>query len=362
MPAGVVGELYIGGPGVARGYLNRPGLTAERFVPDPFAKEPGGRLYRTGDLARRRADGTFEFVGRLDDQVKIRGYRIELGEVEAALARHADVRQAAAVVREDRAGDRRLVAYLAAEVARSLPSASDMREFLARTLPAYDDPLGLRPRRRPAAHAQRQGRPRRAAPRLRAEPSEREVPYEAPRTELEAAVAAAWSQVLGVEQVGVRDHFFDLGGHSLLATQVASRLREALGIEVPVRLLFDAPTVDALAARLAERREAPSAPPIRRVRREGPAAALVRPGVALVSRSARAGRADVQRRRGAPSRRAARPRCAATRVRRGGPSPRGPADDVRDGRGTARAGDRRRPLRAAGVRRSVAAQSRRARA
>jgi amino acid adenylation domain-containing protein len=268
VPFGVVGELYIGGAGVARGYLGRPSLTSERFVPDPFADGPGARLYRSGDLARRRPDGMLEFLGRADDQVKIRGHRIEPGEVESALARHPVVRGAAVVAREDRSGDRRLVAYLTVEPGRESPSTADLRAFLGRTLPApmipsafvVADALPLTPNGKVD---------RTSLPAPEGDRPDLGVPFEAPRTSAEEAVARAWADVLGVGRVGVRDNFFDLGGHSLLATQVASRLREALGVEVPVRLLFEAPTVAALARRLSAG-SAALAPPIRRVRREGP--------------------------------------------------------------------------------------------
>ncbi|HEX8274758.1 MAG TPA: amino acid adenylation domain-containing protein [Longimicrobiaceae bacterium] len=243
VPAGVPGELYLGGVQVARGYLGRPGLTAERFVPDPFAAEPGARLYRTGDRVRRLGGGALEFLGRVDQQVKLRGFRIEPGEVEAALRAHPAVRDAAVVVRGAGTAGARLVAYHvpAGEAAR----AGELRDFLRGRLPEHMVPgafvalesLPLTP----------SGKlDRRALPEPAADGGAEHV---APRTPAEEVLAAIWAEVLGVERVGVEDSFFDLGGHSLLATRVASRARAALGVELPVRALFEAPTVAALAAR-----------------------------------------------------------------------------------------------------------------
>ncbi|WP_164020355.1 non-ribosomal peptide synthase/polyketide synthase [Pyxidicoccus trucidator] len=248
VPPGVPGELFIGGEGLARGYLSRPELTAERFLPNPFASEPGARLYRTGDLARWRSDGVLEFLGRLDNQVKVRGYRIELAEVEAALLAHSTVREAMALVREDVPGDKRLVAYV---VPGSEGSASpelktaELRTFLQERLPEF---------MLPSAFVSLEALPltangkvdRKALPvpdGALASASE----YIAPRDETEQRLAALWGEVLRVERVGLHDNFFTLGGHSLLATQVVSRIRAAFGVELPLRTLFEAPTLEALA-------------------------------------------------------------------------------------------------------------------
>ena len=248
VPVGVVGELFVGGAGLARGYLNQPGLTAERFLPDPFRGSPGARMYRSGDLARRRPDGEVEYVGRGDDQVKVRGFRIELGEIEAALARHPSLREAVVIAREDREGDRRLVAYVVPRNG-TVPTAATMRAWLQPLLPSYMipasfvglDALPLTPH----GKADRAGLP---AP-------EGDRPtivtrFEGPRTPAEATIAAIWSAVLGIDRVGVLDNFFELGGHSLLATQVISRLNEAFPAELPLRALFEAPTVEGLAGRV----------------------------------------------------------------------------------------------------------------
>jgi hypothetical protein len=262
MPIGVPGELCVGGVGVGRGYLGDPVRTAEAFVVDPFSHRPDGRLYRTGDLARWRADGTLEFLGRLDHQVKVRGFRIELGEIEASLARHPAVREVVVVAREDRRGDPRLVAYVASP---DDASALDLRTFVARWLPDYmvpDTVVVL-----PALPVTANGKiDRRALP--EPGPSARERPSTAPRTPTEEMVAAVWAGVLDLERVGTQESFFELGGHSLLATQVVSRLRAAFGVDVPVRWIFEAPTVAGLAARVdAARVAAPveSVPPLRQV-------------------------------------------------------------------------------------------------
>ncbi|HYH45220.1 MAG TPA: amino acid adenylation domain-containing protein, partial [Thermoanaerobaculia bacterium] len=243
VPAGAPGELHAGGHGLARGYLGRPDLTAERFVPDPFGG-PGERLYRTGDLVRRRPGGEIEFLGRLDSQVKLRGFRIEPGEIEAALARHPAVREAVVLAREDRPGDRRLVAWVVAEEAA--PAADELRAFLRDRLPAYMvpsafvalDALPLTPN----------GKVNRRA--LPAPAPRGEALAAAPRTPMEELVAGLFADVLGVLEVGAGDDFFTLGGHSLLATRLLARVREALGAEVPLRDLFEAPTVEAFAARV----------------------------------------------------------------------------------------------------------------
>ncbi len=258
VPAGVAGELYIGGAGVARGYWNRPVLTAQRFVADPFSGEPGARMYRTGDLGRWLPDGTLEFLGRNDEQVKVRGFRIELGEIEGALSSHFAVRHAVTMVREDAPGDRRLVAYYvpAAEV-----EAEVLRSHLAARLPEHMVPaayvrMDIFPLT-PNGKVDREALP---APDGTAFATRG---YEAPVGETEELLAAVWAELLGVERVGRNDHFFELGGHSLRAVQVVARVRRVLGVEVALADLFTHPTVEAFAARL--RGSRPDAAPDRAI-------------------------------------------------------------------------------------------------
>ncbi|MFE9878784.1 amino acid adenylation domain-containing protein [Streptomyces sp. NPDC005784] len=244
VPVGVPGELYIGGPGVARGYANRPRLTAERFLPDPFAGD-GTRMYRTGDVTRYRRNGTVEFLGRADNQVKIRGYRIEPGEVETALGAHPGVGQAAVVVEEAPSG-RRLVAHVAPAPGRSAPSPAELRDFLARTLPPY---------LLPAAYAEVASMPltpsgkvdRAALPALDDSrlPLDGHVPA---RTATERTLAGLLAEMLGVPRVGVADDFFMLGGNSLLAMRLMSRVNELFVVDVPLRDFLGAPTVERLAS------------------------------------------------------------------------------------------------------------------
>ncbi|HEV2150064.1 MAG TPA: amino acid adenylation domain-containing protein [Longimicrobiaceae bacterium] len=243
VPIGVAGELFIGGEGVARGYLDRPGLTAARFVPDPFSARPGARLYRSGDRVRWLADGTLEFLGRLDDQVKIRGFRVEPGEVERALSAYPGVSDARVVVREDRPGERRLVAYVVGGVE---PEA--LRAHLRRSLPEHMLPgavVGLD--QLPLTPNGKLDRKALPAPEL---PSAGDR-YVAPRTPVEEVLAEIWAEVLGVERVGADDDFFALGGHSLLAIRVVSRIREIFAVELPLRALFDLPVLGELGALLA---------------------------------------------------------------------------------------------------------------
>jgi amino acid adenylation domain-containing protein len=258
VPAGVPGELYIGGSGVARGYLGRPGLSAEKFVPDPFAAEPGARLYRTGDRARWRPDGTLEFLGRNDHQVKVRGFRIELGEIEAALRAHESVTDCVVAAREDVPGDRRLVAYVVGGV-----EADPLREHVRRSLPEYMvpsafvflDALPLTPN----GKLDRKALP---APEF----ASAEERYVAPRTPTEEVLAGIWAEVLRLERVGVTESFFSLGGHSLLAVRVISRVRQALGVEASLRDVFERPVLADFARGLqtAARAEATAIVPVDR--------------------------------------------------------------------------------------------------
>ncbi|WP_079165662.1 non-ribosomal peptide synthetase [Streptomyces sp. NRRL S-31] len=247
VPPGADGELFVGGDAVARGYLGRPGLTAARFVADPFGP-PGARLYRTGDRVRRTAEGELEYLGRLDQQVKIRGFRIEPGEIEAALRRAGAVDEAVVVVREDEPGHRRLVGYVTPAPAADPLDPAALRAAVAGALPAHMVPSVVvvldRMPLTPQAKIDRRAlpAPERTAPAVRVEP----------RSARERALAAIWADVLGVDTVGVTDDFFDLGGESILAARVLARVRDELGVRLTVRDVFTARTVAALAPLLAD--------------------------------------------------------------------------------------------------------------
>jgi amino acid adenylation domain-containing protein len=268
LPIGAAGELLIGGVGVARGYLNRPALTAEKFVPDPFSAAPGARLYKTGDLARYLPDGNIEFLGRADHQVKIRGFRIELGEIEAVLGQHPAVREAVVAARDDTPGETRLVAYVVAEPPLA---AHDLRSFLKEKLPEHMVPAVFVPLDAllltPTGKVDRRALPAPDRTRPEFEPA-----FVAPRTPTEELTAEIWTELLGVEPVGIHDNFFDLGGHSLLATQVVSRVRDTFQVEIPLRRLFEEPTVASLAESIEVARRAGQnlqAPNIQPVPRDG---------------------------------------------------------------------------------------------
>jgi amino acid adenylation domain-containing protein len=245
VPIGVPGELYVGGDGVAAGYWRQPEQTAERFVPDPFSDASEARLYRTGDRARYLPNGAIEFLGRVDDQVKVHGFRVEPGEVEQALRQHPGIRQAVVVAREETLGDRRLVAHVVPS-GRSTPAERELREFLKERLPTY---------MAPHAYVAHQALPltpagkidRRALADVAPTRGDAARPLAPPRSAVETILVRIWGEVLGVERIGIEDNFFDLGGHSLLATQVIARVLGAFRVQVPLRALFEAPTVAELA-------------------------------------------------------------------------------------------------------------------
>jgi amino acid adenylation domain-containing protein len=251
VPAGVPGEILIGGEGVARGYLNRPEFTAEKFIRNPFSANADTRIYRTGDLGRFHADGTIEFLGRMDNQVKIRGHRIELGEIELMLGRHPEVRDVTVVAREDSPGDKRLAAYI---VPKAEIESGELRRFLKDKLPEAMIPsafvflnrLPLTPNGkvdRKALPPPETGRPK------------LETAYAAPRTQLEKNIAGIWQELLHVEKVGLHDNFFDLGGNSLLVVQAQAKLREISGSDLSVVKLFQYPTIHSLATFLGGRKD-----------------------------------------------------------------------------------------------------------
>jgi len=248
VPIGVAGELYIGGDGIAKGYLNRPELTAEKFVSNPLSSDPAARLYRTGDLGRYLPDGRIEFFGRIDNQVKLRGFRIELGEIEAVLGAHPQIKQGVATVREDRAGDKRLVAYIAPVNAR-VPPASELRQYVGEKLPEYMVPSRFVVLDKFPLNANGKV-DRKALPAPELVASEVDEASSGPRTPTEELLIEIWEQVLRIPQVSVQDNFFSLGGHSLLATQVMSRVRRIFETELPLRVIFESPTVAELAQRI----------------------------------------------------------------------------------------------------------------
>ncbi|MBV9494013.1 MAG: AMP-binding protein, partial [Acidobacteria bacterium] len=250
VPVGVVGELYIAGVQVARGYLNRAELTAERFVKDPFSADEHARMYKTGDLARWQHDGNIEYLGRNDFQVKLRGFRIELGEIEARLVEHESIREVVVVAREDRAGDKRLVAYYTAS-----EEIGDLRAFLGGRLPEYMVP---------SAFVQLEQMPlspngkldRKALPAPDATVATRT--YEPPQGEIETKLAALWQELLHVEQVGRHDNFFALGGHSLIAVPLMAKTAKQFGKVLPLASVFTAPTIAAMAELIARESDASS--------------------------------------------------------------------------------------------------------
>ena len=250
VPMGVVGEIYIGGDGVALGYLNRPGLTAERFLPNPYSGDMAARMYKTGDLGRWQVDGNIEYAGRNDHQVKIRGFRIELGEIEARLSQHAQVRDAVVVAKEDVSGEKRLVAYVThRDIA---PGSDELRAHLEQHLPEYMIPAAyVRLKDLPLTRHGKVDRKALPAPDLDAYAVQA---YEPPRGDVETALATIWQELLHVERVGRHDNFFELGGHSLLATQFLDRIRFTFSVELPMRTLFESPVIQQQAVHIEEYR------------------------------------------------------------------------------------------------------------
>ena len=251
LPIGVTGELYLGGDGLASGYLNRPELTAEKFIPNPFSDDPNSKLYKTGDLARYLPDGNIEYLGRIDNQVKIRGFRIELGGIEAVLSQHNDVKVACVIVREDSPGDKRIVAYIVPPE-EITPSISELRQFLKAKLPDYMLPSTFEVLEKlpltPNGKIDRRGL---KAPSYIANQEK----FVAARNQLEFKLVQIWSDTLKLENVGVQDNFFDLGGHSLLVPYLMTQIKQEFDQEFPLTILFDHPTIEALATILQERED-----------------------------------------------------------------------------------------------------------
>ena len=245
VPIGVPGELYIGGAGLARGYLNSPELTQSKFLPNPFLNDSKDRLYKTGDLARYRSDGVIEYLGRLDYQVKLRGYRIELSEIEHALERHPHVRQAAVIARgKSNNEDTRLVAYVVPQGTTHAPIFPELRSWLKEFLPDYMIPSDML--RLEALPLTPNGKvDRRNLPEL--QQTQQSSVFTPPATPMEEKIAEIWAEILHLPQISVNQNFFEIGGHSLLATQVLARLRERFRVDLPLRCIFETPTITDLA-------------------------------------------------------------------------------------------------------------------
>ena len=250
VPIGVPGELYVGGVGIARGYVDNRAKTSERFVADPFGL-PGARLYRTGDVVRWRPDGMLDFVGRADDQVKIRGFRVEPGEIENVLLRHDGVAEAAVSVWPDDKGNKRLAAYVVGRPGVQALTAEELRRHLGASLPDYMIPSAIvLLEHMPLNHNGKLDRSALPAP-TRQDGASAE--YIAPRDPTEKALARIWSEVLGIERVGVADNFFTLGGDSINSLRTVARMRTAFGVEVTPRDVFEEPTIAALATTIHDR-------------------------------------------------------------------------------------------------------------
>ena len=243
LPVGIGGELYIGGVQVARGYLNRPELSMARFIKNPFSDDPHAQLYKSGDLARYLPDGNIEYLGRIDFQVKLRGFRIEPGEVESMLCQHVAVKECVVIVREDTPGDQRLVAYLIPE--HDDIDTHDLLNILKTKLPAYMVPADIVAL--DAFPLTSNGKIDRNNLPLPARYRSRDAGFIAPRTPYESRLAGIWAESLSLENPGIHDNFFELGGHSLLATRVISRINRDFGIQLPLRELFENPTIEGLA-------------------------------------------------------------------------------------------------------------------
>ena len=267
VPVGVPGEIYVGGEQLARGYLNSPELTAEKFIPNLFEKAEGSRLYKTGDLARYLPNGEIEYIGRIDHQVKVRGFRIELGEIEAAISQHPAVRETVVIVRSDEADSQSLVAYVVPQTEQTL-TISELRRFLESKLPNYMMPMVVMLEAMPLTpngKINRQALPLPDLTQLILESN-----FVVPATQIEEILAGIWADVLGIEKVGIHNNFFELGGHSLLATRVISKVRQVFQVEIPLRRLFEEPTVARLAKDIERATKAGlklETPPIERISR-----------------------------------------------------------------------------------------------
>jgi len=263
VPIGVAGELHIGGKGLARGYLGRSDLTAAKFIPNPFSQDVESRVYKTGDWARYQPDGSVECLGRIDQQVKIRGFRIELAEIETALRKHPLVINAVVTAREDASGEKRLVGYL--ETRNGPPPVAELRDFIRAKLPAYMVPtyfvmmkeFPLTPNGKIDAH-------RLPAP---DELTPTEGNYVAPRNDLERSLVEVWEEVLALRRIGIEDDFFELGADSLSATRAFARINRRLGIDLPLRAIFENPTVAKLSRVAQDSNPLPSSRPVIKRRR-----------------------------------------------------------------------------------------------